>query len=254
MIILEPDVIEWAINLATNLQNLATPRRGRRSRSQSVPRANSPRPRQREPPVPVIPFLARSPRNPPGTPHPRRGFPIREQSSFSGRESSPEINRPLRRTRPVLYPSLNPPPPSLAFIPPENTHATVVNPPTFPNAHLPDSYYVSPDLPTCSPEELRILINHCQLLASQSAGREIVYTHPLHEIGNFSSSPLHFVSLLWKYRVIITSAGIIEDYRRITRITRIDNVDRAALEKAYTIYLPWAADSWSVSVTHTNEL
>jgi hypothetical protein len=250
----DPDIIDWAITLASNLEQLARRgRRNRRPRSQSAPREPSPRPQQRVPPVPVIPIRAsRSPSRAPGTPHPRNTFPVHEQRSSGEDPVIPQ--RSLRRTREVLYPSLNQPPRTLAFVPPviepySSTSTAVDTTPEHSAPQFPEDFYISSFLPTRNATELRTLVDHCQLIRSETGGREAVFVHPLHETQRFSSSPLNFTGLLWKYRVTVTSSGILEEYRRITRLNRTDAVDRAILGRAYTIYIPWNADSWSVNIT-----
>ena len=113
--------------------------------------------------------------------------------------------------------------------------------------YYPEQIYVSSVLPTRTPRELQEFQTHCQYLLTAAGGREIVYTHPLREVLNISTSALNFQNLLWKSRTTVTSAGIEEEYQWIRRRIRQDTVDRPILEPAYNISYPWNDDGWTVS-------
>lgn len=113
-----------------------------------------------------------------------------------------------------------------------------------PRPSLPDQIYLSTTLPTRNRAELRSFVNHCTYLLQQRTERRI--THPLTKLHDITSHPFVFEGYIWRYRIIITRAGVLEDYRTVVRTA----TGRATAQLQYfaTVFYSWDAQSWTVTL------
>ena len=137
-------------------------------------------------------------------------------------QSTPPVIPQTRQTpnHSPVFPTLATPVPTPVlqpFIPPriesDSSSGTLELSGTVHQPFLPEVLFLSPGIPTRNSAELRAFVNHCRFLLGQQRSRTINYSiTDLHEI---TPAPAVFAGHLWRYRITITTEGILEDYRII---------------------------------------
>jgi hypothetical protein len=141
-----------------------------------------------------------------------------------------------------VYPSLATPAP--VFIPPQpSPHASSPDlTGRSPQPFLPEQLYLAKTLPTRTRAELQSFLNHCNYLLQNS--QERVIRHSLTELHSITPNPVDFRGFLWRYKVVITRSGVLEDYREIVRNT----ADQVIAYKAYEVFYSWTDQSYTVTL------
>jgi hypothetical protein len=83
------------------------------------------------------------------------------------------------------------------------------------NCYYPDREYLSKVLPTHDHQELTAFQQYCFDQYQTTLGQELVYSHGIERIYEFSTSPLNFENLLWRTKITLSGPGIIEEYAYI---------------------------------------
>ena len=115
------------------------------------------------------------------------------------------------------------------------------------DCYYPDGEYLSKVLPTRDHQELLAFQQYCFDQYQNSAGQDLIYNHGIERIYEFSTSPLNFENLLWRTKITLAPAGIIEEYAYIRRHSRNNGPDRTYLEQAFIVNYPWTTDGWTVT-------
>ena len=115
---------------------------------------------------------------------------------------------------------------------------------TPPRPHLPEHLYLSYTLPTRNLAELRAYLNHCVYLLQHT--RERFIHHPLAQLQNITAHPVELAGYLWRYKIVISREGVVEDYRTIVRTNAIP--ETAVLQKFATVYYPWDGKNWHITL------
>ena len=218
------EVIEWAINLASqdqpNYPSASTRqhrRRGQRFSPQNQPLAS--------PVTPVIPRVNQS--------NHREPVYASIQPTVQGR--NPSSQRPIAPERRATAPPTT-----------SSEEATFLATDTPFYCYYPESIYVSDHLPTRSPRALQAFKEHCRLQFVQ-VHQPLLLQQPLERAREITPSPLNFQNLLWRSSVTVSHYGIFEEYHWIRRQQRPHAPDRAILQPAYKVFYGWQTDGWSVS-------
>jgi hypothetical protein len=72
-----------------------------------------------------------------------------------------------------------------------------------------------------------------------------VFNYSITELYNLSPAPETLAGHLWRYRVIISRDGILEDYRTIERSIH----QRVILLKSHSVYYDWKAEGATTTFT-----
>jgi hypothetical protein len=96
-------------------------------------------------------------------------------------------------------------------------------------------------------QELLAFQQYCFDQYQNTAGQDLVYNHGIERIYKFSTSPLNFENLLWRTKITLAPAGIIEEYTYIRRHSRNNGPDHTYLEQAFIVNYPWTTDGWTVT-------
>jgi hypothetical protein len=115
------------------------------------------------------------------------------------------------------------------------------------DCYYPDGEYLSKVLPTCNHQELLAFQQYCFDQYQTSAGQDLTYNHGIEQIYEFSTSPLNFENLLWRTKITLGPAGIIEEYAYIRRHSQNNGPDCTYLEQAFIVNYPWSTDGWTVT-------
>jgi len=70
--------------------------------------------------------------------------------------------------------------------------------------------FLSPGIPTQNSAELQAFVNHCRFLLGQHQNRTI--NHSITDLHEITLAPAVFAGHLWRYRITITTEGVLEDY------------------------------------------
>ena len=105
--------------------------------------------------------------------------------------------------------------------------------------YIPEELYVSSVLPTRTHREIRYFQDHCWKVFTKHHKRPCHFFHGLDESRRITTSPLHFLNLLWRAAVIIDDQGITEEYHWIKRRTLSHRPDIPYLQPAYSVTYPW---------------
>ena len=109
---------------------------------------------------------------------------------------------------------------------------------------LPEVLFLSPGIPTRNSAELQAFVNHCRFLLGQRRSRTI--NHSITDLHEITLAPAVFAGHLWRYRITITTEGILEDYRIIARTSQLPIT--AALQHAFTVFYDWNATGYTISI------
>lgn len=102
-------------------------------------------------------------------------------------------------------------------------------------------------LPTRTPGELRRFQEHCWGIYQLNEDLHVVYDQNIRRLHEYSTSPLHFVDLLWRSRTNLSLGGITEYYCWIRRQRRPHNTSRAILEPAFQVTYSWNEYKYTVT-------
>ena len=184
-----------------------------------------------------------------------------------GRRSNPQRTQPFIHRRPhdlstppaipqnqgfsPIYPTLATPIPSPVpqpFIPPQihsdSSSGTLELCGSVHQPFLPEALYLSPGIPTRNAAELQAFVNHCRFILG--ARQTWIINHSITDLHKIIPAPAVFTGHLWRYRIIINTDGILEDYRIIARTTGLPII--AALQHAFMVYYDWNAQGYTVSI------
>ena len=113
-----------------------------------------------------------------------------------------------------------------------------------PQPFLPEQPFLSFSIPTRDRAELRTFVNHCTYLLQQRP--EVQINHPITELQQITTHPVVFEGYIWRYRIVISRQGIIEDYRTVERTRTLP--ETARLIKFCTAFYSWDARHWTVEL------
>jgi len=109
---------------------------------------------------------------------------------------------------------------------------------------LPEALYLSPGIPTRNAAELQAFVNHCRFILGSHRTR--IINHSITNLYEITPAPAIFAGHLWKYRIIINTDRILEDYQIIARTTNLPI--HAALQHALTVFYDWNTRGYTVSI------
>ena len=109
---------------------------------------------------------------------------------------------------------------------------------------LPEALYLGPGIPTRNLAELQAFVNYCRYILGQRQNR--IINHSITDLHEITPAPAVFAGHLWRYRIVINTEGILEDYRIIARTTNL--LVHAALQHAFTVFYDWNAAGYTVSL------
>ena len=113
--------------------------------------------------------------------------------------------------------------------------------------YIPEELFLSTVLPTRTHRELRYFQDHCWKIFNRHNRRPCHFYHGLDESRRITTSPLHFLNLLWRASIIIDDQGITEEYHWIKKRSISHRPDIPYLQPAYSVSYPWTGVFWKVT-------
>jgi hypothetical protein len=115
------------------------------------------------------------------------------------------------------------------------------------HCYFPEELYLSSVLPTRTHRELRYFQNHCWNIYHRQHQQPCNFIHGLDESRRITTSPLHFVNLLWRTTTAIDRNGITEEYHWIKKRTIPHRPDIPYLQPAFSVTYPWVEIFWKTT-------
>ena len=145
------------------------------------------------------PFIYRRPRNQSASPSVRTQI---QPAPSTWHQTAHQIHTPV--PTPVLQP----------FIPPhidsDSSSGTLELTGQIHQPFLPEALYLGPGIPTHGAAKLQAFVNHCQYILGNCQNR--IINHSITDLHEITPAPAVFTRHLWRYRIVINTEGILEDY------------------------------------------
>ena len=109
---------------------------------------------------------------------------------------------------------------------------------------LPEALYLSPGIPTQNSAKLQAFVNYCRFIIGNHQNR--IINHSIADLYEITPAPMVFAGYLWRYRITISTKGILENYRIIAHTTSLPV--HATLQYTFTVFYDWQGTGYTISL------